>query len=240
MGRGNPTPLRALPRAFVVGVPDPAPEVIELPQAEADKFRKVLRLSSGDEVAVLPGDGRLIRCELQGLSAIPAATERPETESPVHLTVAVGLPKPEKLEEAVRLGAEMGASAFAVFPSQRSVVQWDDKKRASRLARLETIAREACEVSFRTRLPSITFLGGLDEVLTRWPEAVVLSESEGLPRPFEPMGDRVVVVIGPEGGWAKPELARIGDRAVTLGPRVLRVDTAVAAACALALLSSRT
>ena len=83
----------------------------------------------------------------------------------------------------------------------------------------------------------IEVVSDLGAVLKQWPDAVVLSEVEGIPRHLTPAGDEMAVVIGPEGGWAPRELALIGDRGVTLGPRVLRVDTATAAAAALLLLS---
>lgn len=234
MGSRIPAPLRSLPRAFVSGIPEELPETILLPDEEYSKFYKVLRMKSGDEVALLPGDGRLVRCRLEGHSAVPTETVRPETESRVKLTLCLAMPKNEKLDESVRMGSELGVAQFVVFPSERTVVKWDDKKREARLRRLRAIAREAAEVSFRTLLPKITLRESLGEVLTEFDSAQVLSEVEGTPRHIA-IKDEATLVIGPEGGWAPREVETIGDRAVTLGPRVLRVDTAVAAACALML-----
>lgn len=238
MGRGGVPTLRAIPRAFVPGLPDPLTEAFEVPKEEWKKFHNVLRLSSGDQVAILPNDGRLIRCELQGHEAIPLETLRPQTESALHLRVALGLPKPDKLEESVRMGSELGVNEFWLFPAERSVVRWEASKFEAKLKRLESIAREACEVSFRVRLPEFRVFASLAKLLEADPNAVVMSESDqGLPPLAAPSG-LVTVVIGPEGGWAPREVALIGDRAVTLGPRVLRVDTAVAATCSLLLCGS--
>ncbi len=234
MGERSAAPLRALPRAFVSGIPDPAPEAIDLPKEEYEKFHRVLRLGGGAQVAILPGDGRLLRCEFHGHSVTVLEATRPETESRQRITLALGLPKPDALESAIRMASELGVARFLLFASERTVVRWDEKKRASRLARLQSIAREACEVSFRTHLPKIEFAEGLAGVLNAHPDALVLSEVEGVPAPFSPEGD-AVIVIGPEGGWAPREVELIGDRARTLGPRVLRADTAAATAAALAL-----
>lgn len=239
MGGGSAAPLRSLPRAFVLGLPEPLDEPFELPAEEADKFRKVLRLASGAEVAVLPGDGRLVRCRLDGKAVVPLETLRPATEPTRRVVLALALPKPEKLEESVRMATEIGAAGFIVFPSERSVVRWAPDKLGAKIDRLARIAREAAEVAFRTRLPSIEAADSLAAVLARWPDAQVLSESEGLPRHLEPRAE-TILVVGPEGGWAPRETALIGDRAVTLGPRVLRVDTAVAVAAALALVEPGT
>jgi len=237
MGSGNIHSVRALPRAFLDEIPEELPELIELPSSESDKFRKVLRLGTGDEVAILAGDGRLIRCTIEGKSVRPTSVEYPQTESAIHLTLCLALPKPDACENAIRMGTEMGVSKFVLFPAERTVVRWDEKKKESRLHRLAIIARESAEVAFRTRLPEVEYEPNLGAVLTRFPEAVVLSEVEGVPKPYPPETNDIVAIIGPEGGWAKRELELIGDRAATLGPRVLRVDTAVAAACALTLLA---
>ena len=61
---------------------------------------------------------------------------------------------------------------------------------------------------------------------------MVLSEREDVERPLAKSSDDITLVIGPEGGWAPRELELIGDRGVTLGPLVLRSDTAAAAAIA--------
>jgi 16S rRNA (uracil1498-N3)-methyltransferase len=209
---------------------------IELPKEEIDKIRKVLRLSAGAEIAVLPNDGTLIRCEFQNREAIPKEVVHPQTEASLSLTVAQALPKGDKLDEIVRACTELGVAHFLLFPSERTVVRWDEKKTADRIHRLETIAREAAEVSFRTILPTFAVADGLATVLKVRPDAIVLSEVEGLSPKLGPTGDAMTIVVGPEGGWSNRELALIGNRGVTLGPRVLRVDHAAPAAAALLLL----
>ncbi len=227
--------LRSLPRAFVSGLPEELPKFIELPEQELRKFRNVLRLGTGDEVALLPGDGRLLRCVLDGRNACPIETHLPESEATRKVTVALGLPKPEKLEESVRMATELGVAGFVLFQAERSVVRWDPDKLANRIRRLETIAREAAEVAFRTMMPTFTVLMTLAQVLETYPEALVFNESESAEDKWPTMGGSVTIVIGPEGGWTPKENKIIGNRSVSLGARVLRVDTAVVAACALAL-----
>lgn len=143
------------------------------------------------------------------------------------------------METAIRMATEMGVAAFVLFPAERTVVRWTPDKLAGRLKRWNAIAREAAEVCYRTRLPQITTMGSLAEVLQAHPEAVVLSEGEVVLTPLAVSGEAVTLVIGPEGGWAPREVQAIGDRAVTLGPLVLRVDTAVAAAVGAVLIGRR-
>lgn len=115
-------------------------------------------------------------------------------------------------------------------------MKWDEKKRADRLVRLRSIVRESAEQSFRAVLPTLAFAPSLSSLLDH--DSIVLSEVEGVQASLR---DRIkgrtkaTLVIGPEGGWSPREVEVIGTRATSLGPRVLRVDTAAAAACAIAL-----
>ncbi len=233
-------PLRSLPRLFLPGAV--FRDVIELPPKESDKFRKVLRMQDGDQILVLPNDGTSIRCELQGKNAIPLQMEHPDTEPKIHVTIIQALPKGERLETVLRMGTEIGVSKFVVFPAIRSIVQWDQKKIPEKFRRLEAICREAAEQSYRSIIPTLQWENSLQSVLKAFPEALVLSEmesevktlSDALRQPEN--SEAVSFVVGPEGGWAPKELALIGDRGVTMGPRVLRTDTAGIAAASLALL----
>lgn len=228
-------PIRALPRVFVPGaLPD---GLIELPKDEIDKLRKVLRLSGGAQIAVLPNDGSIIRCEFTGRDAMPLQVEHPDVEAAFKLTIAQSLPKGDKLDEIVRACTELGVVKFVLFPSERTVVQWDQKKVADRLVRIQAIAREAAEVSFRTVLPTFEYLPSLKELLKRIPDATVLSEVQEESKKLARDGSEMTIVVGPEGGWSMRELELIGNRGVTLGPRVLRVDHAGPAAAAILLLS---
>jgi len=226
--------LRGLPRVFIPGASPDGP--IELPKEELDKLRKVLRLSPGAEIAVLPNDGTLIQCRLQPHHADPIAVHLPDTEPRLHVTLAQALPKGDKLDEIVRACTEIGVSRFLLFSSDRTIVKWDERKTLDRVSRLQAISREAAEVSFRTRLPEFAVVSNLAAVLRAYPEAVVLSEVEGISPTLSASGEAVTIVVGPEGGWSQIELKLIAYRGVTLGPRVLRVDHAGPAAAAILLL----
>ena len=227
--------IRSLPRLFVDGAT--ASEPFELPKEEVDKLRKVLRLAAGAEIAVLPNDGTLLRCRFEGHNAVPLSVEHPDTESPISLRVAQALPKGDKLDEIVRACTELGVSEFCFFASERSVVRWEASKLNDKLRRLQAIAREAAEVSFRTRLPKFSLAENLADVMKKWPKSIVLSESE---MEFQRIGTKsrdMTIVVGPEGGWTPRELQIVGVNGVTLGPRVLRVDHAAPAAAAMILLA---
>jgi len=235
MDRSNFLPLRSLPRVFLANIPvDFRP--IEIPAEEYQKFHKVLRLGNGDQVAILPGDGRILRCELEGHYAVPLEEQFPRTEPSTHLTLIQALPRMDKLENIVRLGTEIGVSHFVFFHSDRTVVRWDQKKLQEKMYRLRVIATESAEVSYRMHLPEMSQLKNLKVVLEQFSKALVLDESEKTTQPLQSSSEKVELVVGPEGGWSPRESEWIGDRGVTLGPRVLRVETAAVSAVALVLL----
>jgi len=172
-------PLRSLPRVFLPGL-NVAQDSYDLPKEEVDKFRKVLRLAEGAEVAVLPSDGSIIRCEFREGKAWPINTEHPNTEPALQLTLAQALPKGDRLETVLRMGTELGVARFLLFQAERSVVRWEQSKVAEKLRRYHAIVRESAEQSFRTRLPAIEYVSDLRAVLAQIPNAVVLSELETL------------------------------------------------------------
>lgn len=240
----RPEALRTLPRVFLPGVD--LSEPVELPPAEADKLRKVLRLGTGDPIAVLPDDGSLWRCRLAGKTAVPEAQEWPETEPTIALTLVQALPKPDRLETVLRMGTELGVVRFLLFPAERTVARWEPGRLEAKLARLRSIVREAAEQSYRCRLPEIAMAASLKAALESTAGTIVLSETEetsarlfdrALAR-FEAGEKEISLAIGPEGGWAPRERELIGDRGVTLGPRVLRTDTAGPAAAAIVLMGA--
>ena len=227
--------VRSLPRVFLPGIEADSP--FELPSAERERFRKVLRLETGDLVGLLPNDGTLVVARLDGRYAIPERRVTIDTEASRGLTLVQALPKGEKLEEIVRAATEIGVARFVVFPSERSVVRWDASKIEGKLDRLNAILRESAELAFRARLPRLIWADSLDEVLVNVPDVDALSEYESVAEPLTSSIDTTAIAVGPEGGWTQREHDRFA-RHFTLGPRVLRTEHAGPAAAAILLLGS--
>jgi 16S rRNA (uracil1498-N3)-methyltransferase len=227
--------IRSLPRAFIQGASFGVP--ILLPPEELNKFTKVLRLTDGDEIAILPNDGTLIRAQLNGKSAVPLEQIPLRTEHSKRLTLIQALPKGDKSESIVQAGTELGVASFVFFPSDRSIVRWEADKRDQKLRRLTVVAREAAEQSFRARIPTVTYLASLSAVFQAFPAALALSESEMELKTLDRETPELALTVGPEGGWSPAELQLIGDRGITLGPRVLRTEHAGPAAAAVYLLA---
>ena len=229
----NEPPLRSLSRIFLPGIEADNP--FELPASERDRLRKVLRLESGDLVAILPNDGTLVVARLDGRYAVPERRVTLDTEPRRSLTLVQALPKGEKLEEIVRAGTEIGVNRFVIFPSERSVVRWDANKIEGKLDRLSLILKESAELSYRARLPKLVWANNLDDVLKNIPDLAALSEFESVAEPLTPQTKIGARAFGPVGGWSPREHARFTGHP-TRGPRGPGPDHAGPAAAAILLL----
>lgn len=228
---------RALSRFFVS--PDQIVEgYVALASEEAHKIGHVLRMKAGDEIAVLDGSGSVYRCRLTEVGARAVAriegTERLRTEPSTPIILAQALPKGDKLELVVRQCTEAGAAGVWVLETERCVTRLDARKAASRIARLQRVAREAAEQSSRAKLPEVLGVFGLSEALERARGGSVVLLYEGDAPPLrEELGKAralpLVLMIGPEGGFSDAEVALAvssGAGLASLGPRVLRTETA--------------
>ncbi|MBS1728623.1 MAG: 16S rRNA (uracil(1498)-N(3))-methyltransferase [Armatimonadetes bacterium] len=227
--------IRALPRLFIPGMEMGSP--FEIPRPEFEKLHNVLRLRSGAEIGVMPNDGSFWVCKLDGRTAVPIEKHEPPTEPELRITILQGLPKGDKVDDIIRSCTEIGVAAFVLFPADRSVVRWEAKKLDDKMRRVQAVAREAAETSFRMRIPTVEYVQNLDEALAKRTDIVALSELESVSTPLLAAESTISLVVGPEGGWAPREVEKLSPYACTLGPRVLRTEHAGFAAASRLLIS---
>jgi 16S rRNA (uracil1498-N3)-methyltransferase len=195
-----------------------------LDEATVHHLRRVLRLRDGEPITVTDGagawrTGAFVRDRLEPDGEI---TVEPKPEP--RLTLATALPKGERAEWLVQKSTEIGIDGIVLIDAERSVVRWDGDRAARNLDRLRRIAAEAAMQSRRVWLPEIDGVRPVGEVL----DGMAAAEPGGrAPRPSD-----VAIAVGPEGGWSDDELSLAGDR-VSLGPHVLRVETAAVVATTL-------
>jgi 16S rRNA (uracil1498-N3)-methyltransferase len=236
----RPEPQRrfyAPPGAFSQGLVRLGPE-------ETHHLTRVLRLGMGDRVEVFDGQGRNFAGEVAGLTPQAAVlrllVELPcRGESPLDLTLGIGLAKGEALDQVVRVATEMGVKAILPFESERSE-QVSPERAPRRQGRWQRLARESLKSCRRSLLPRIELPQDFAAVL-EGPEDLKIffwEEEEGRPREslaqLRPRSVRAL--IGPEGGFSGREAALARDagyRVLSLGPRLLKVPTAAVAALTL-------
>jgi 16S rRNA (uracil1498-N3)-methyltransferase len=215
----NQTLRRAAAHVVVddVGSPKLSPDALH-------HLGRVLRLRRGEAVTVTDGAGRWRCTEFTGDGVEPAGEVVTELPPDPPLTIAVAPPKGDRLEWLVGKCTEVGIDRIVLIDAEHSVVRWPDERAVRQLDRLRRVAAEAASQSRRVWLPQLAGPAPAAQVL---PECAA-AEPGG--RPLR--GDDTAVAVGPEGGWSPNELEVAGAE-VSLGPNVLRVETAAVAAAAL-------
>ena len=227
-------------RLFVPDDLTPPSTDVRLSKAQAHYLSNVMRLKAGDEVLVFNGRDGEWRARLtgkQGGALTAIAQTRPQTTGP-DLDLVVALVKRNQLETIVEKAAELGARRVRLAITERTNAE------RTRIERLTAIAVEAAEQTGRLDVPAIEPPQKLDRLLAAWPgerPLMFCDEAGDAPPALNALGSRPTgpwgVLIGPEGGFSPKErpLIRALPAAVpvTLGPRILRADTAAISALTL-------
>lgn len=224
-------------RRFFLSAELLADDRIPLPTDIAHHVSRVLRLTTGAEIALFDGQGTLCRCRLDtATGTLFAIVEERQCHAETALPIDLyqGLPKIDKMELILQKGTELGIRRFTPVLSERVTERKAAERSAKRLERWQLIVREAARQSQRLFLPTLTSPTPLDDVLVNCTAELKLLLWENAAQPLDavlpsrPPRD-VALLIGPEGGFSASEAAAAaaaGFRAVGCGPRILRTETA--------------
>ena len=231
-----------MPR-FFVPVEDITDGEIRITSGDAAHISRVLRLREGDTVTVCDGRGFDYNAEIAEINAgeiicSVTAKRRSESEPDVFVTLYQGLPKASKMDYIIQKTTELGVSKIVPVAMARCVSRIEDKKtEAKKLERWNKIAKEAAQQSQRGIVPEICPVMTFDEA------AAAMAESDLCFAPYECEDEgglkntllsvenpkTVSFMIGPEGGFDLSEIEKLKAAqipTVTLGPRILRTETA--------------
>jgi 16S rRNA (uracil1498-N3)-methyltransferase len=209
----------------------------------ASHIIRVLRLEVGDPLTLFDGRGGEYEARIDGLRkdivlASVGAHRAVDRESPLAITLAQGISRGERMDLVVQKATELGVRRIAPLMTERSVVRLDARQADAKLRHWRAITIAACEQCGRNILPQIAPPQRLDALLAPSAEPsqrLVLSPLGGLRVRELAIEGPLLVLIGPEGGLSEAEMAaaaRAGFRALRLGPRILRTETAAVAALA--------
>lgn len=224
--------------------PMAAGQALELGSGPAKHLLRVLRRQLGDEVVLFNGDGQEYEgriVELIGKNGCRIEIDRavrPPVESPLDIVLAQAIARGERMDWAIQKAVELGVTAIQPVFSERCEVRLDERREAKRLAHWQGVVVAACEQSGRARVPEVHSPIPLDQLEPGKAVGLYLDPEADL-RPAElqiESGRAILIAIGPEGGFSQQEcdaLSRRGFRGLRLGPRVLRTETAGAAAIAM-------
>ncbi|MFT4171751.1 MAG: 16S rRNA (uracil(1498)-N(3))-methyltransferase [Rhodocyclaceae bacterium] len=213
-----------------------------LPPEAAHHAGRVLRMRVGDALVVFDGEGQSFAGHLTQVgrdvvmhvdTAIAASRE-----APLAITLVQALAVADKMDWIVQKAVELGVHAIQPVAAERSVLRLDGERAHKRVAHWAQVAQSAAEQSGRDRLTAVAPIVSLAAWLSagfagqRW----ILDPEAGAPlRQQAPPPGPIALLIGPEGGWSAAELAAArsaGCTPITLGPRILRTETAGLAATA--------
>ena len=215
-----------------------------LPEAAVAHLVRVLRLGQGDIFVLFNGDGcnylsRLITVGRNTAEVEVLGSQQAGNESPLRITLAQGIARGEKMDLILQKATELGVIRFAPIITERTEVKLDGDRQEKKMLHWRGVLASACEQSGRARLPQLLepcslaqFAAGNDDdrCFTLDPGAAnTLSTAAIL------SGQRVCLLIGPEGGLSEREVLalRAGRfQGLHLGPRILRTETAGLAAIA--------
>ena len=225
-----------IPRFFVPS-PLAVGREIALPPAAAHHAARVLRLERGDAVTLFDGEGgeygAQIRAATSRAVAVVVTGHRAvERESPLEVTLVQALIAAEKMDYALQKAVELGARAIVPVATARGVARLEGERARRRTEHWRALAIAACEQCGRNRVPEVhapTELGAWLRQTSAAELRLFLSPSAGEGLAAIAPARTIELLVGPEGGFTPEEAlaaAAAGFRAVRLGPRILRAETA--------------
>lgn len=235
-----------LSQAFTDLVPHATPPVIQLQGEHYHHMHNVMRFRTGSKVYLTDAAGESWVAEITGYTDQTVELRWVQddittSELPVRVAVACGLSKGDKLDLIVQKATELGADTILPFTSRYAVVKWDENKGRKKQERYQKIAKEAAEQSHRQRVPNIgevlsikqlaELASSYDHCLIAYEEEAKVGEKQEFAKTLSQLelGGSLLLVFGPEGGLAAEEVSKLeesGFRSCSLGPRILRAETA--------------
>jgi len=230
-----------MPRFFIDDTPAVGASVT-IDGADARHIAGALRMTPGESLTLCDGKGMDFACTITGVEretvtlSVDAAI--PTTAEPtLAVTLYMGLPKGDKMEMIIQKCVELGVTAIVPVATSRCIVKLDAKDAAKKQERWQKIAREACKQSGRCMMMPVDAPISFKELLRRLSShaaaIVPWEDAQGYSlRTFHqehPEVRDLAIVIGPEGGMSPGEINQMkeaGCCSVTLGPRILRTETA--------------
>jgi len=234
-------------RRFKIDPNQVAGDTVVIAGPDVNHMVNVLRLKAGAAVLLLDGTGTEYLARIEKFSRgevhLSVQESRPgRVESPTRVTVAQGFLKDRKMDTLIRPLTELGISRWIPFFAERSVARPNAEKLAKRAVRWQKIADEALKQCRRTHSPRIEIASDFDAMLQLSGEAAVklvfweeasAAFSEAVSADGPPGKGEVFIILGPEGGLTAAEVDRSGQAGfltLSLGPRILRAETATLAA----------
>lgn len=212
---------------------------ITLDKGASTHVAKVLRMKAGERLIAFSGDGYDYSARI--LSLGKQVTIRLETrekncrESPLRITLAQGISRSDRMDYTIQKAVELGVHAIQPLSTQKSTVRLDASRAEKKLRHWQSVVVSACEQCGRSVIPAVSKPVSLTDWLATSGNTlrILLDPDADTSLPSIQLNGACTLLVGPESGFSDEEtdqLRSAGTRGVTLGPRILRTETAAAAA----------
>jgi 16S rRNA (uracil1498-N3)-methyltransferase len=216
-------------------------------QQEARHIQMVLRLKPGDQIILFDGSGYEYLARLEkGQEGLQAQIEQQsiKEDMPLQLGLIQGIAKGDKMDNIIQKATEIGVSVIYPLLTQRTIVKLQGDKAGKKVQRWQHIAREACKQCRRNVIPLIKPVVEIEQIyqdIEGYPALMLYEkeEEQNLRQVLNSLKEsalasgKIFIMVGPEGGFSEAEAekaCRHGVRTASLGPRILRTETAGIAA----------
>ena len=228
-------------------------EFITITGSDVNHIKNVLRMKSGEKIRVSSKQGGDYYCEISELGddfvqADIKDSEAAGTELPAKIFLFQALPKGDRMETVIQKAVELGVYEIVPVAMKYCVVKLDAKKAENKRKRWQAIAESAAKQSKRSRIPVVREVMSFAEAIDYAKECrinlVPYENERGMAATKEVLSElkkdtSVSVMIGPEGGFAEEEIARVREKTmemISLGTRILRTATAAISTLSLLML----
>ncbi|MGE0548651.1 MAG: 16S rRNA (uracil(1498)-N(3))-methyltransferase [Kofleriaceae bacterium] len=234
---GDAAALTGSMRIFV------APELLEAGELTVLRdnhhyLSRVRRARTGDAVQLIDGAGRCADAVIVRIgeheTVLSVSTPHDVPARPPFIRALIPLIKGDRMDSCIEKLVEVGVDAIVLWPAARSIVRLDAERRGARLAKFQLAVQAAARQCGRAQLPTVGWADDLAAAIRAAPAGLhLVLDPTSDDELTGPIADDVTIVSGPEGGLAPEELDQLRPfRAIGLGPRVLRAETAPVVAVA--------
>lgn len=231
-----------IPRIFTLQ-PLSLNQRIELEEAPSHHLSKVLRMQAGRELVLFNGQGGEYTAVIEAVakksvSVLPTDFREDNRQSPLQLELAIGISRGERMDWVLQKATELGVSKITPLLTERTEIKLGGERTDKKLLHWQQTIISACEQCQRNLLPELNEPVLFEQWLTSVSSELrfVLHHRDSQTLPAQATPQSVTLLIGPEGGLSEREIqlaAKNNFSALTLGPRVLRTETAPVAAISL-------
>jgi 16S rRNA (uracil1498-N3)-methyltransferase len=218
--------------------------VIQLDARANHHLVTVLRAKPNDALTIFNGRGGEYKSVITQINKKQVSVQindyvAREVESPLELYLAQGISRGEKMDYTIQKAVELGVKKIIPLLTERCTVKLDEERRTKRFQHWQSIIIGACEQSGRNSVPELffpmTLEKGLNSMEADWRFVLSPTSSSQIKEKPVQKHQRVILLIGPEGGLSDQEVNFAGKQgflSLNLGPRILRTETAAIAAIA--------